>query len=389
MNESIFFWLAPSVLAIFSFVFVFVAVYERRVRSARWAAAGYAVGFVSLLCDTLRAPSDLVLMSAATALHWTALTLISAAFVVRKGERLSLSFLAAVALIGGGFLVYTGFINRLPALGTANANFIGAAVQAAALPALYRHRASAFDGLLLGTVCLAVVCYLLRGILFLPQDAGLIDAEAGFWSLYNLTFYLTTGPLALLAGVVLLLAIGGDLIERHSVASHTDHLTGIANRRSLERWIDDARDGRASFSAVVVVDLDHFKSINDRHGHEAGDRALAAAAASLKDALGNRGRLARIGGEEFAVLVHESCDQDGADIAEELCAALRVLEIESVPEGLSGSFGVAVVDGGHTRAALRRADQAVYAAKDAGRDCVIAATAPPPRREALRRAAFR
>lgn len=387
VNESIFFWLAPSVLAIFACVFAFVAVYDRRIHAARWAAAGFAVGLVSLLADTLRDPQNLVLMAAATALHWTALGLISAAFVSRKGERLPLTYLLCVGLIGAAFLIITSFVHRLPALGTANANLVGAAVQAAALPVLWRRRESALDGLLLGAVLASVTCYGLRGMLFLPQDAAVIEADAGFWSVYNLTFYLTTGALALVSGVVLLMALGGDLIERHYVASETDHLTGLPNRRSFERWIDEAREGKVAFGCAIVADLDHFKRINDRHGHEVGDMALAAASVRLRSVLGDRGRLARIGGEEFAALVYTDCRDHGAALAEELRASLTTVRVDGMTDGLSASFGVAEVVEGHTRAALRAADQAVYAAKDAGRDRVVLAPGPSLRAVRSERAA--
>ncbi|MBZ6378241.1 hypothetical protein B5C34_00840 [Pacificimonas flava] len=375
MNEAIFFWLAPSVLAIFTLVFVAVAISQPEHLSARWAAAGFAVALVALLADTAREPDNLILMACATALHWVALGLISTAYVVRKGGRLPRRYVGIVAATGLAVLLHTTFVERDPALGSANANLIGAAIQAGALPVLLRRSRSIIDRILAGTVIFAASCYFLRGVLFLPRDAAEIDAAAGFWSLYNLTFYLTTGALALIGGIILLLGIGSDLIERHSRASGTDHLTGIANLRAFEGWIG-TEGTRAGFAAVLLVDLDHFKAINDRFGHETGDRALIAAAGVLDRMVGGEGRVARIGGEEFAVLLYPDGQRRPSQVAEDIRAGLAGLEIAGIPGGLTGSVGVVPIGDASLRQALRAADQAVYAAKREGRNRVMSVDAP-------------
>lgn len=173
-----------------------------------------------------------------------------------------------------------------------------------------------------------------------------------------------------------------DKRERHEAlhrAVSCDHLTGLANRRAffeaaeleLQRW---SRTPRAL--SVLVVDADHFKAVNDQHGHAAGDAVLRALAASFGAVFREVDVAARVGGEEFAVLL------PGTSLAGAQAAALRLGEhiraLEVVHEGrtlrVTASMGVATMEPGvqGLEGLLRRADEALYAAKSAGRDQVRA-----------------
>ena len=152
--------------------------------------------------------------------------------------------------------------------------------------------------------------------------------------------------------------------------ARTDALTGVANRRA---WDDElprelARSARSGTPlCVALLDLDHFKAYNDRHGHQAGDRLLKAAAAAWQARLRKTDLLARYGGEEFAVLLPDC----GMDNAMEIAERLRTAQ----PEGTC-SLGVAAWDGHEGAAQLvSRADRALYAAKEGGRNRSCAAPA--------------
>ncbi len=156
----------------------------------------------------------------------------------------------------------------------------------------------------------------------------------------------------------------------------TDPLTGAVNRRSLEEKVRDLRrqDGRY---AVVFADLDHFKDLNDTHGHETGDRALRLFADVLRASVRSEDTVCRYGGEEFVVLM-PTIDRHVA--AERMAATqLRLaaaLQSGGVPR-ISASFGVAdstQADGAD--AVIRLADLAMFAAKGAGRDQVVVAGGP-------------
>lgn len=155
--------------------------------------------------------------------------------------------------------------------------------------------------------------------------------------------------------------------ELHAVAL-TDPLTNVANRRAFDLFM---RDPGTSLEEgyVALFDLDHFKRINDSFGHEAGDRVLKAFARAARSAVRESDLVARIGGEEFAVHLHDTTLPRAKLVCERICAAL-VREVErSVPEAgrVTASVGISRFDG-PIAAVLKRADAALYAAKAAGRD---------------------
>lgn len=154
--------------------------------------------------------------------------------------------------------------------------------------------------------------------------------------------------------------------------AHADGLTGVPNRRSwdeeLARAVALARRTGSSL-AVGLIDLDHFKLFNDAHGHQAGDLLLKEAAAGWRAALRETDVLARYGGEEFGVIVA------GLPPAEALAVVERLRAV--TPRGETFSCGLAVFDGGLTPDELvAEADQALYRAKNAGRDRIELVSGP-------------
>ena len=161
-----------------------------------------------------------------------------------------------------------------------------------------------------------------------------------------------------------------------------DPLTGIANRRSMEVELADvlrSHQEQAQPATLAVVDLDHFKRVNDLHGHDAGDRVLQAFTQLVEHCIRKRDRLFRFGGEEF-VLVFPATDRDGARAALE--KVQRELRENLVgPDGpVTVSIGAALLEPGEDWPTwLSRADQALYLAKRSGRDQVrFDDPAPPP-----------
>lgn len=159
-----------------------------------------------------------------------------------------------------------------------------------------------------------------------------------------------------------------------------DPLTGIDNRRaflqraeSLLRMHPDAGS-----PVLMLIDVDHFKRINDSAGHPQGDRVLVQVSAFLCEAIGERGRVSRIGGEEFAVLCPGLGDDAGMQLAETLRAGVASLPLspQAVPGRITVSIGVAAFDASRHRDLagwMSAADAALYSAKSSGRDRVKAA----------------
>ncbi|WP_313919111.1 diguanylate cyclase [Tahibacter sp.] len=160
-------------------------------------------------------------------------------------------------------------------------------------------------------------------------------------------------------------------------AALTDGLTGLLNRRAMLEMLVQAlmaSRGQGGFS-VVLADIDHFKRINDAHGHGVGDQVLAAAANELEQLQGDNRHAARWGGEEFFLLLPGTGLMEACRRAEELRA-----RIERMPTPIRGlrvtvSLGVAEIQAGEAlEDCLKRCDQALYRAKDAGRNAVVAAS---------------
>ncbi|HZG21200.1 MAG TPA: GGDEF domain-containing protein [Herbaspirillum sp.] len=167
------------------------------------------------------------------------------------------------------------------------------------------------------------------------------------------------------------------LITQLQTSSNTDFLTGILNRRAFfaqaaQQMAVAERYGRPL--AVLLFDIDHFKRINDTHGHQAGDLVLRGAAQTAAALLRKVDVLARYGGEEFIILLPESGLEQAGSVAEKLRAVLALTEFDS-EQGqrirFTASFGVAALQGGEgLDEMIRRADLALYRAKRSGRNRV-------------------
>jgi diguanylate cyclase (GGDEF)-like protein len=151
-----------------------------------------------------------------------------------------------------------------------------------------------------------------------------------------------------------------------------DHLTQLYNRRGVtERYQQMLAEGQDKPVAIMLADIDHFKTINDHHGHVVGDEVLAAFAALLRKNVRDTDLLARWGGEEFLLIGHVSDAQAAVDIANKLRLKIAAAEF---PHGtLTASFGVYYCERlpDKVRPAIGCADRALYAAKEGGRDRVV------------------
>jgi two-component system, cell cycle response regulator len=174
------------------------------------------------------------------------------------------------------------------------------------------------------------------------------------------------------------------LVEESQRLALTDSLTGLANRRAFLAAVEleHARAVRHGYPlTLVLVDIDHFKQINDRHGHASGDRALAEVGALLRASLRVNDVPARWGGEEFVFALPSTDRRGGQVVAERVREALEALEISDASGGripVTASFGVASLEPHETLSALLdRADRAMYLAKTSGRNRVVASGEPP------------
>ena len=162
--------------------------------------------------------------------------------------------------------------------------------------------------------------------------------------------------------------------ENYRKLSTLDALTNVLNRHGIERFVETLQATRMAAS-VIVIDIDHFKHVNDQRGHYGGDRVLRKMGEILRAHTRNTDGLGRWGGEEFVLVCPGASLEKAAELAEKL--RHKIMETNFIPESplpITASFGVATSQADlNFEDAFRQADEALYLAKSRGRNCVVAA----------------
>lgn len=205
----------------------------------------------------------------------------------------------------------------------------------------------------------------------LGSTVELGDSLFWFWVQFSLII------LGVAAGLCLLLIAGADVITRLGRERNTDALTGVLNRRGFEAAITsnlrNQRDTERSWA--LLCDVDHFKSINDQFGHAAGDIVLSDIARVIRRTVRGRDAVARLGGEEFVIVMTGCSASEAYAMAERLRADIEALRYEVLPPErfVACSFGIAEFEPGEGLwSVIQRADESLYIAKRTGRNRTVA-----------------
>lgn len=202
--------------------------------------------------------------------------------------------------------------------------------------------------------------------------------EADFW---RITFSL---GLTCVFSMVFAWLVGRLKEELIQIAT-TDPLTGCLNRTQLADILNNQIQMRERYervSSIVLLDLDHFKSINDRWGHTTGDRVLRDVTERVQSRLRESDQMFRIGGEEFMLVLPETRQRDAEQLTQQLLLNIAVVAFGDDIR-ITASAGVTEVKKGDTWSAwLNRADQALYMAKNRGRNCLVSGQDTGPEQEA-------
>jgi diguanylate cyclase (GGDEF)-like protein len=227
----------------------------------------------------------------------------------------------------------------------------------------------------------AAVCGLQAVTMLLTALSSPIARPRNFAELPNITLYTVIGIFCLVSGILLgarLLMVRGEERLRQLVIS--DPLTGVLNRRGFLEQFETMRrhpPGGKLMLALAVFDLDHFKDINDRFGHTCGDTVLVTFCRAAQHCIGTRGTFGRIGGEEFAGLLHVASAEEAVEIIESVRLALMRQAIATggiepvVTATVSAGIMLAPVMSAGIDHMLSVADRALYAAKSAGRNATV------------------
>jgi diguanylate cyclase (GGDEF)-like protein len=220
------------------------------------------------------------------------------------------------------------------------------------------------------TVLAAISCILLPPTLHLIWQADMLSLTLAIGGI--LLVVATTSSVRMLNAALRRSIVLAQQLDRQA---RVDALSGLANRRALMEagsamLANAGRTGRAC--AALMIDVDHFKRVNDTRGHAAGDAVIAATGALLSRSV-RAGELAgRIGGEEFAILLPDGGGEQAVALATRILERVRSTPVAHAdgPISVTVSIGVAIALDGTLQALLERADQALYRAKSGGRDRV-------------------
>lgn len=234
------------------------------------------------------------------------------------------------------------------------------------------------DRLIFWVILLTGLQFFLRTSISLYLDAGLTAATyrgSHYWAVLNLFVSL----FSLLVALSIIAACAHDIMRQINEEADTDPLTKLPNRRAFDRQTAE-RFRRANQTrlpvSLIVMDIDHFKSINDRFGHRTGDVVLEGVGSLLLEMVRKQDVPARFGGEEFCVLL-PGTDSTGATLfAEGMRTALALKKFEGLPadQNVTASFGVTERQSGQDfEEVYAAADRALYQAKNSGRNCTRSA----------------
>ncbi len=367
------------ILLLFASVFAIIYLRDSKQRMAGWLALAYIAGLAAFLMDISRAILDPVISDIiAKTLFWC----FSIAMVLGLFDRYKSSYpsrrIGGIVGIGFFLLLWFSFVQTDVIMRSVFSSVTAGLILMCALPLLWKNRSGALENIMF--IIIAALCsmYFLRPyIVYDVLDAAHTVADYQH-STFAVLLHASSAICGLACGVVMLIVVGHDIIEKLQRAATIDPLTGIMNRRGLDQYIiKELSEEGAADRAIMIIDLDLFKRVNDNFGHETGDKILIRAAKILQRVTGTLGKVARIGGEEFVVVLDGSSSADRLVVAQHLRLSVGMLAHPEIgdSERVTASFGISIIAENESFAmALRRADRALYEAKADGRNCVAEAS---------------
>jgi len=316
--------------------------------------------------------SNPILRFLANAFFMLAMMLLSAGLSNRRGRRPRYAVLLTIALVTLGTLYYNQFIEPILLKRVIILNFGLAIISLLMLLDVAKaSNRTPVEQVLFGLLLVSCAGYLLRPVFLIASGIPGEQFEGAYWLVVSISDALTCAIIA----VGIFAIIASDVMDGIKSDAEIDTLSGLFNRRGFEPRALDALARQTTGTPVVIIlsDLDHFKSINDRFGHSSGDRVIQRFSAILKEKAPRDAVLARLGGEEFAIVLPPGAALTAHRWADDVRAAFKHI----APDILSGeanptaSFGVAIArENENLHTLMDRADRALYQAKNDGRDCV-------------------
>jgi diguanylate cyclase (GGDEF)-like protein len=380
MNYGTFFFTNIVSVTVFTVSICVLAWRNRSIRGMQWFAAALVTGLTKLILQGCEGRIPAILSSMlANELYLVSFMLQYMGlrwFVLRTPIRRRWPFVLialALAIYTVTYhlrIIYIGNIINIP--------FV--IVCGASAWMLIRHGKEAFKSVSRATAFVLIGCMLVSGYRAILTNMRYMRPWATVNAHNDPRWLYSLAGMALLATCMVMCFLWFLVVELErelAEQARTDSLTSALNRRAMEEAAlrETSRSIRHGYPlCMIVLDIDHFKRLNDTRGHAAGDRALQALVESIRPMLRANDLLARTGGEEFTVLLPDTSAETGVIAAERIRRAIESLEIpfEGTPIRITVSAGVAQLDPsqGGWETMMRRADSAMYEAKERGRNAV-------------------
>ncbi len=318
------------------------------------------------------AKSSPVLRFSANVVLMSSMLVLSIGLSHRRGQRPRHATLLIVTTITLGLLYYYQFLDQSL---LARVVFLNSGLAVVSLLMVLdvakASRRTPVEQVLLGLLLVSCAGFLLRPLFLIASGGPGEQSEEAYWLVVSISDAL----ICAMTAVGLFAVIASDVMDGIKSDAEIDTLSGLFNRRGFEPRALDALAKQTIDTPVAMIlsDLDHFKSINDRFGHGGGDTIIQRFSGVLKEAVPSDAILARLGGEEFAIMLPLTAATAAHRIAEEARSAFRRIAADVVAGAANptASFGIAIARENETLSALmERADRALYQAKNDGRDCV-------------------
>lgn len=364
----------PAIAFLFAAAFLGLWGRWRELRYLLWLALAFFLFSTAALSQILLIPRDFGLNAVVSCILYTSSVLVIAdGLLVRLNLTRNhiLSFTLGFVITGG--VSYFFYVDRNLHARIYILNFGLAAILLATSVKIGKAASKRIDRALFWTLLVFALQFFPRTILTLGYVANRRDiptlTQSPFWIWLNFSFIIFTVTL----GLMLLAAIGSDVVRTLHQSANTDPLTGMLNRRGFEEFVDRrVLKTRARLVSLVIFDIDDFKFINDSYGHHAGDAVLTQVASLVSENIRASDAAARLGGEEFIIILSD-LDRAGVyALAERLRQKIAKTRFGSGMlnrHTVTASFGVVEVGAGEKLdQAIRRADELLYAAKRSGKN---------------------
>lgn len=367
--------LAAFIFALFALVFLVVYLYDRQYKSCGWLSAAFTLALAAFFTDISRNISILPLTLLTNTLFWAANGAIAVGICVGARRAFPLRSFIALLLFGYASNFYFTWVTPDLVWRSSFSNLVAAGIVALCLPALYRNRWHWMVRAIFWCIASMAAMNFLRPVFAFGIFGFEYQTVNYSSSSYSLILHATSAATCLAMGVIILMAVGLDIVVKLQRESDTDHLTGLRNQRGIASLIEgyevDQDDALSKGRAILIFDIDHFKQINDEYGHDVGDLVLIKIGRTIRQLMKYHGIAGRSGGEEFIFIFSRESSQAAFLVSEHLRVALGLLNHSQLPEAqrITVSMGLAFVrEGEAIKRTLRRADTALYQAKDEGRN---------------------